>query len=170
MNPVLAVLGRVPLWAWAVAALLAWGGYHRWRAIDARADFEQAKIAAAADQANEAARVAREDARRMKTVQEAADAATLQAQRDRAAADRARDSEQRLRARIAAIQAGARPADPAASGGGPATAEAADVLADVLGQCIGRVRSLAEYADAARTAGEACERSYYSLTPEKGKQ
>lgn len=170
MNPVLAVLGRVPLWAWAVAALLAWGGYHRWQAIDARRDFDRAKAAAETERAASAAEVAEEEARRLRTVQEAANAATLQAQRDRAAADRARDSEQRLRARIAAIQAGARPADPAASGGGPATAEAADVLADVLRQCIGRVRSLAEYADAARTAGEACERSYYSLTPEKGTQ
>lgn len=41
------------------------------------------------------------------------------------------------------------------------------VLADVLGRIDQRAGSLAKYADAARIAGEACERSYDSLTPEK---
>lgn len=165
MTGVLAILGRVPLWAWAVAALIAWGGWHRWQAIDARRDFDQAKAAAETERAASAAEVAAETQRRLTAIQKEADHATTQALAARADADAARDAEQRLRARLAAVQARARAADPAATSGSAPTGQAADVLADVLGQCIGRVRSLAEYADAARIAGEACERSYYSLTP-----
>ncbi len=169
MTAVMAILGRVPLWAWAVAALVAWGGWHRWQAIDARRDFEQAKTAAAAERAASAAEVAAETNRRLAAIQKEADHATTQALAARADADAARTAEQRLRARLAAVQARARTADSAVASGSAPAGQATDVLADVLGQCIGRVRSLAEYADAARIAGEACERSYYSLIP-KGNQ
>jgi hypothetical protein len=101
----------------------------------------------------------------MAAIQKEADHATTQALAARADADAARTAEQRLRARLAAVQARARAPDPAAPGGSAPTGHATDLLADVLGQCVGRVRSLAEYADAARIAGEACERSYQSLTP-----
>jgi hypothetical protein len=161
----LKLLGGIPLWAWALAALAAWGGFHRWQAIDARRDFQEAKAAAVAEQAASAAAAARETARRFQTVQEAADAATLQGQRDRAAAAGAAAAADRLRARIAAVEAAGRAADPPASGGSAPAGEATRMLSDVLGQCVDRVRRLADYADQARTAGQACERSYDALTP-----
>lgn len=164
MLAALKLLGGIPLWAWALAALTAWGGFHRWRAIEARAAFDQAQTAAAAERAASAAEVERETSRRLKTVQEVADAATLQARRDRAAAGQLRAAADQLRARISAVEAGARPGDTPASGGGATAPGAARMLADVLGQCVDRVRVLAEFADQSRTAGQACERAYEALT------
>ncbi len=164
MLAALKLLGGIPLWAWALAALTAWGGFHRWRAIEARAAFDQAQTAAAAERAASAAESERETARRFKTVQEAADAATLQGRRDRAAAGAAAAAADRLRARLAAVEAGARPADPPASGGGATADPAVRMLSDVLGQCVDRVRLLADHADQSRTAGQACERAYDALT------
>ena len=162
--PVLAALRAVPLWAYALAAALAWGGVERWRANDARADLERAIAQAQAEHAAQRDRDARETQRRTRTVMEAADAATLQSQADRAAADAARSAADRLLARLAAAQAHARARDSAAAGGCAATDAAATVQADVLGRALGAARELGAYADAARTAGTACERSYEALT------
>ena len=164
LGPVGALLRRVPPWAWALAAVLAWGVWHRHQAIAARAEFEHAKAVAAAERAQADAAAAAETARRLKTMQEVTDAATFQAQRDRAAAVAADAARNRLQQRVAAVQAGARAADPATAGGCQAALEAGDLLADVLRRADERAGQLAAYADAARTAGEACERAYYSLT------
>lgn len=163
MGAVLKLLTGVPVWAWALAGLAAWGGWHRWRAIDARQDFERARQAAAVEQAASAAAVAQETARRLKAVQEAADAAQLQAQADRAAADRARRARDSLLERIAAVQAGGGAADPAVAGQCEAARRSVDLLADVLRRADARAGELAAAADAARTAGQACERAYESL-------
>jgi len=74
----------------------------------------------------------------------------------------------RLSARIAALVASAREArsNPQAIPPSEATADPIGMFADVLGRCVQRVRLLADYADAARVAGETCERSYNSLTVE----
>jgi Protein of unknown function (DUF2514) len=165
----LKLLGGVPVWAWLLAAALAWGGWHRWRAIDARAEFQRAEQQAAAERAADAASVASETTRRLQAIQKEADRAQETAKAARADADAARTAEQRLRARIAAAQASAGAGDPAASGGSSPASEAAGVLADVLGRCVERVRRLAEYADNARIAGETCEASYYTLTPNEGR-
>lgn len=52
----------------------------------------------------------------------------------------------------------------AASARGPATGNALDLLADVLGRADERAGQLAEYADRARIAGQQCERDYDALT------
>lgn len=74
----------------------------------------------------------------------------------------------RLSARIAALVASAREArsNPQAAQPSEATQDPIGMFADVLGRCSARVRLLADYADAARIAGETCERSYNSLTVE----
>lgn len=163
ISPALALLGRVPAIAWVLIAVVAWGGWQRWRAIDAREDFDRAKQAAAAEQAASAAAAAAESSRRLKAVQESADAAHIQAQVDRAAADRARRAGDELRQRLAAVQASGRPGDPSAAGECSAAWQAVDLLADVLRRADTRAGDLAAYADSARTAGEACERAYIGL-------
>lgn len=65
-----------------------------------------------------------------------------------------------LRGQLAAVRA----AHPPAACGGEAAGDAIGVLADVLERADTRARVLAEYADAARTAGQACERAYDALT------
>lgn len=82
--------------------------------------------------------------------------ASLAADRDRAAV-----AASRLRDRLVAIQ---RSSDPAPVAAGETAGDPIGVLANVLGRADDRAGKLAEYADAARTAGQACERAYDSLT------
>lgn len=51
-----------------------------------------------------------------------------------------------------------------ATTGSPAAGNALDLLADVLGRADQRAGELAAYADAARIAGQQCERDYDALT------
>lgn len=164
LAPVLGVLRAVPWWAWPMAALAAWGGWHRWQAIGAKAEYAQATQAAAVERAASAAESAQETNRRLRAVQEASDAAHLQAERDRAGRRAADAAASRLRDRIAALQADSRPADPAAAGRCQAAEQATSLLADVLRRADARAGDLAAAADAAITAGQACERAYLSLT------
>ncbi|MDI9684323.1 DUF2514 family protein [Burkholderia cenocepacia] len=53
---------------------------------------------------------------------------------------------------------------PAVAAGSPATGDALDLLADVLGRIDQRAGDLAEYADRARIAGQQCERDYDALS------
>ena len=59
LGPVLAIAGKVPLWAWGLTAALAWGGVHRYQSHSVRAAFELAKAAAEAERASSAAEAAR---------------------------------------------------------------------------------------------------------------
>ncbi|MCL4631507.1 DUF2514 family protein [Burkholderia sp.] len=67
-----------------------------------------------------------------------------------------------LQQRVDQLVAAAR--HPAAAAGSPATGDALDLLADVLGRADERAGELAEALDASRIAGLACEKSYDSLT------
>lgn len=99
--------------------------------------------------------------------QEAIDAATIDAERARAAADAAGRAGDGLRRHAAGLardcqtQPGAAPASASA----PASATG-DLLADMLGRIDAAAGELAEYADRARIAGLACERVHDSLTVE----
>lgn len=167
MNPalILTSLAKVPIWAWALAAVLAWGGWQRHKALEARDDFEAAKVQAQADHALQQAADAAETQRRTHTIMEAADAATIQSTADRADADRARAALDRVRAQLAAGQANRRAAGAAPAASGPAAGAPDVVPAELLSRCGARVLDLAAYADAAGTAGQACERAYSSLRP-----
>ncbi len=89
-----------------------------------------------------------------------ADAKTAQAVGDAVSARAAADGLQRT---VADLVSRAR-ADSAVGGTGSTASDPLDLLADVLGRIDERAGALAEYADAARIAGQACERSYDALT------
>ena len=77
----------------------------------------------------------------------------------------AHDASDRLRARVAAVTAAGRVAacNPAAAGASAPAADPIGMLADVLGRADARAGKLAEYADRARIAGDACVSAYESL-------
>lgn len=164
----LGLLRRVPLIAWVVLALLAWGGMQQHLAgkrAEQLRERERAEAQARADTIRDALV---EQTRRTTAVEGIADAARQQARRaaaDRQAARAAADDALRRMRADATLRAASGAADPAAAAGS-APAGAADLVpADVLGRCAARVLDLADAADAARRAGEACERAYDALTP-----
>lgn len=136
----------------AVAALLF--GWHQFTHHYDKRGYERAYEEVRAANAKESLRriEQQEDANRetSKTL------ASLAADRDRASA-----AARSLRDRLAAIQRSANPAPIAA---GEATSDPIGVLAVVLSRADDRAGILAAYADAARTAGQACERAYDSLS------
>ena len=149
----------VPVWAWMLAALLAWGGFQKHRAGAAGAQLQRVQAAAAIEREQALQASITETQRRLAAQQEIAHAADQAASRARADASAAAGAAGRLRERIAALQAIARSSDPAAAGPGPA-----DRLGDALAACAGRYRDVAAAADRAILAGQACERAYGALT------
>lgn len=164
----LGLLRRMPLIAWVVLALLAWGGMQQHLAGKRAAQLRERERAEAQARADTIRDALIEQTRRAEAVKGIADAAQQNARRlasDRDAARAAADDALRRLRDAAAVRASAGAADPAA-GAGSAPAGAADVVpADVLGRCAARVLELADYADRARIAGAACEQSYRALTP-----
>ena len=164
-----AVPWRVVAVLLAVAALLGAGGVvNGWRkdAQLARQDAAQQKLRADTNAAKvkELSNARREDLRRIKEQSEIANEAKQQrdvAFADARAAGRVADQ---LRERLAAYVAERRANDSAAAIGSPPAGDPIGVLADVLGRCDRRAGILAEYADAARIAGQACERAYDALS------
>ncbi|MGH6627704.1 MAG: DUF2514 family protein [Burkholderiaceae bacterium] len=94
-----------------------------------------------------------------------ANAATKEAESARADARDADAAAERLRVRVAQLIAAARVAgNTAAPGTSSAAGDPLDVLANMFSRLDRRAGELAGYADAARIAGQACERSYDALT------
>lgn len=129
-------------------------------------DRERANQAQAQGAAINAART--EEQRRTAAQTEIANVATRESETARADARAASALADQLRARVAELarrpSAGA--GDPAAAGGGETAGDPLGVLANVLSRADRRAGVLAEYADAARVAGRACERAYGALKPE----
>ncbi|WP_059413456.1 DUF2514 family protein [Cupriavidus basilensis] len=154
--------------ACALALLMAYGG-GRWQQSHVDAATYQAKMTAAALDAARVQVKAVDDARieeqRRTTAQtEIANAATKEMVGARADAAAANDAAGRLRQRVAELLATGRAAgNPAAASAGPAAGDPIGMLADVLGRADQRAGLLAEYADSARVAGQACERAYDAL-------
>ncbi|EYS89461.1 hypothetical protein CF68_32945 [Cupriavidus sp. SK-4] len=126
---------------------------------------ERAAKSAALDQvkAVDAARL--EEQRRTAAQTEVANAATKELEAARNDARSAGDAANRLRARVADLLAAGRAGqNPAAAGAGQTAFDPIGMLADVLERADRRAGILAEYADTARIAGQACERSYDALT------
>lgn len=141
----------------AVAAGALAGAYFAGRHHQAKADraaYQEALL--------EAVSLARkEEQRRTLAQQEIAHDASKQTKAARADAAAASAVADRLRNQLAALRGGGRAP---AAGGRPPASDPIGVLADVLERADRRAGDLAAYADAARIAGLACERSYDSLT------
>lgn len=156
------MIPRLPVLAWVLMAVLAWGGWQRMQLMGAQSQLAEA--AGQVAQANAAVEAAAESIRLAKQ-QEAVireQAATLK--RARADAAAAAGAHGRLLAQLDAIRAAGARDDSTATAVGQAASTAAAVLADVLGRCSERRRELAVYADDAREAGTACERIHDGLT------
>lgn len=160
--------------AGAIAAAVTVAGVQTVRLASEKTDFAEAR-AAWADTRAEASRMRakaeteerNEENRRQLEKDNAIKQALAKAAVAGAAAVRADRAAVSLRESTDALVARARQACGSAEpgkGGAPAS-DALGVLADVQRRIDERAGILAEYADAARIAGEACERSYDSLTP-----
>lgn len=152
----------------ALVAALMWAGLLLHQRDTARAEFADYR-AATEQQARLATDAARAAEAQIQTSQQeaihAANLATTTAQSD--AAD-ARSAADRLRQRARTLAATSCPAaDPGAIASGPPADPPADLLADLLGRVDGAAGEIGRYADQARIAGRACERSYDALIPDK---
>lgn len=150
----------------AALALLvgAWFHGHHVGQQGVRADWEAERTALAQQHARDVQHARQTERQTALKIQEALDAehqARQAAQRDAAAA---RDAVRSLRQQAADFAARRVPGDSApAASGPPANDDRAGVLADLLGRAAERAERLAEQADTARIAGQACERSYEAV-------
>lgn len=148
----------------AVAALaLAFLAGSEFTARGKDAEIADIRRAAAVDQVKATDRARAEEHRR--TQEQSRIANEAKEQREQALADaRAADAVAgQLRKRVAELSP-SRASHPAAASGGEAAGDPIGVLADVLSRADRRAGILAEYADAARIAGQACERAYDTLS------
>lgn len=163
MGAILTLARVVPLWAWAIAAILAWGGWQRHNA-NAAAESLRSKEAAAAVQREAQLQQSLSTTQRRLTAQDkAVQDANQRTVRVAAAAASAADVGERLRAQLDAINARSCTADSAAALGGQAASGAADMRAYVQRRLDDAAERLARYADDAHIAGQACERAYDAL-------
>lgn len=164
MTAVLAILRRVPAWLWPLLAALAWGA---WQRHDARTQTERRKAAevqVATERAQAAEATASESMRRVLAQQEVIHAAEVRSAalaRDAAAARAVAD---RVRVAAASYAASSATSSAAAAGDCQAAETVSGLYADLLGRAVERGAVLADLADRARAAGQACEAAYDSLT------
>ncbi|WP_259463628.1 DUF2514 domain-containing protein [Cupriavidus plantarum] len=153
-----------------IAALLFGAGWsvNGWRMGEQLAELRAEHAAEQRNQAlaqvNAVDRARLEEQRRTTAQTEIANAAIQQASAARDDARAADAVRRELLARVAAlVNASIRPGDPGAIAGGSPARDPVVLLADVLGRADARAGELAQYADASRVAGQACERSYDAL-------
>ena len=153
MGVILPLLRAVPVWAWALVALLAWGGVQHKRASYQTAKRAEAEQAAAvqATAAAEQAKAREREAALSEATRKAADAYRSDLAKRQASAAAVRADLDRLRDAVAASPAGAPGASASAASGTDGTAG----LRIVVRECAAALSQVAAAADTcdARLAG-----------------
>jgi len=165
MNPLslLRFASGLSLTTWLLIFVTAWGGWQRFQRGHVQSEFNEAKAAAAAERAASAAEVAAEKARLAREKQEIADAATQKAARLEAALRDRTGTADKLRARLAALDAQRCGGGAAAVEGSASAAAAGDLSAYVRRRLDEAREGTIEFGDRAALAGETCELEYDSL-------
>lgn len=133
--------------------------------MEERQKWQAAQIEAEAVARQKEAANRAETARRYEQQHEAINAAYEELEVARRDAAAAAATGQRLRAQIASLTASCRAAsDPGTAATGTAASPAGDLLERVQSRLGEATEAIARYADEARTAGLACERSYDALS------
>lgn len=148
----------------AAFALVGWASYSHGVQTE-RAIWERKQAEANRKALDQAEANAAETARRFAAQQAIINEALREKENARADADRAAAAGERLRKQVAGLAAACSAArDPGAVGSGEAAGAAGDLLDGVLERLDEAANRIARYADEARAAGLACERSYDALT------
>lgn len=155
MDMIFGLIKGVPWYLWAIAVVLAWGGWQRHVATSSANRLREEQLLIAKQREETLAKTVAETKRRLgeqKRISDETGSKLATATASAAAAGAAAD---RLRAHLTSAYPGS---------AGPAKAGEASVLAGVLSECTGRYQSVAAAADAAIVAGQSCEKAYDSLT------
>lgn len=148
----------------AAFALVGWSSYRHGVQTE-RAIWERRQAEAERKAKEQAEANAAETARRFAAQQAIINQALREKENARLDADRASAAGERLRKQIASLAASCRAtSDPSAIGAGETAAASGDLLNGVLERLDQAADRIARYADEARAAGLACERSYDALT------
>lgn len=164
MGLIFGLARGVPVWTWALAAALAYGGWQHHRATAAghailKAQQELAAVRADAAQTTVTA-LTRAIAGQQEAIHEA-QAQTVAAETGRAAATAG------LARLLDRYRAAERVRSPAAAASGSAPAAGLDLYTQLLGSVGEAAGRFAAAADRARIAGQACERAYEAAGPVK---
>ena len=156
----LSLLRMIPVWAWVVLAVGAWGGVQHYRAKSAAAELAsvERKTAEAREQAMHGALV--ETTRRLTAQQGVANASDEKARKARAAAGAADAAAIRLRLYIDELSA---TCDSTTTSVGPAASSPGAMFADVFRRVEAAGRELAAEADRRGIAGSECSGRYDAL-------
>lgn len=163
----ISALKLVPVWAWAIAALILSlalaAGYQTLKLADVRSEYAEYRsdVEQKAAEASEQAR--RTEQKRQRDIDQVRNDAQKQlkvAAADAADAQSAADS---LQLEVNRLLAGRATLNSRVAAGGAAIRDLTTVLADLRQRADQRAGELAAIADASRIAGQACERSYEAL-------
>jgi chromosome segregation ATPase len=164
---VIAALKLIPVWAWAIVALIVAltlvGGYQTLQLADVRADYAgyRADVDAKAAKASEQAR--QTELKRQRDIDQVRNDAQQKIKVAAADAINAQSAADSLQLEVNKLLAGRAALNSQVAAGGASIRDLTAVLADLRQRADKRAGELAAIADANRIAGQACERSYDAL-------